>query len=94
MQITIKQLKVFVEVAKKNSISEGAKHCFISQSAASISLSQLEKILKIKLFDRNKNGLSLNSNGKALFKKAIEIIKNLMNLNCLKHLLRIYKEIY
>ncbi|WP_150463828.1 LysR family transcriptional regulator [Francisella sp. XLW-1] len=75
MRITLKHLKVFIEVAKAESISEGAKSCFISQSAASISLGQLEKILEIKLFDRNKNGLSLNSDGKALFKKAIEIIE-------------------
>lgn len=75
MRITLKHLRVFVEVAKVESISEGAKACFISQSAASISLGQLEKILEVKLFDRNKNGLNLNNDGKVLFKKAIEIIE-------------------
>ncbi len=75
MKITLKQLRVFVEIAKKQSISEGAKACFLSQSAASISLSQLEKTLGISLFSRHKKKLQLNSDGKELFIKAVSILE-------------------
>ena len=75
MKITLKQLNVFIEVAKTNSISLGAEKCFISQSAASISLSQLESNIGRLLFNRNKKKLTLNSDGEMMLSKAIGIIK-------------------
>lgn len=75
MKITLKQLRIFVEVAKTQSISQGASKSFISQSAASISISQLENNLGIVLFDRRRKKLTLNSDGQTLFLKAIEILE-------------------
>lgn len=75
MRITLKQLRVFVEVAKTQSISQGANKSFISQSAASVSISQLEKNLDTTLFDRRKKKLSLNADGQMLFLKALDILE-------------------
>ncbi|MFT4694679.1 MAG: DNA-binding transcriptional LysR family regulator [Francisella sp.] len=77
MKVTLKQLKVFVEVAKTNSISQGAEHCFISQSAASISLSQLESNIGVLLFNRYKKKLSINSDGQIMLSKAINILEKI-----------------
>lgn len=74
MRITLKQLQVFVNTAKSESISAGAEKCFISQAAASMSLSQLENMLDTTLFDRVGKRMKLNANGKNLLAKAIKIL--------------------
>ena len=74
MRITLKQLQVFVNTAKSESISAGAEKCFISQAAASMSLSQLENMLDTTLFDRVGKRMKLNDNGKNLLAKAIKIL--------------------
>ncbi|AFJ42919.1 LysR substrate-binding domain-containing protein [Francisella orientalis] len=74
MRITLKQLQVFVNTAKSESISAGAEKCFISQAAASMSLSQLENMLDTTLFDRVGKRMKLNDNGKNMLAKAIKIL--------------------
>ncbi len=74
MRITLKQLQVFVNTAKSASISLGAEKCFISQAAASMSLSQLEHMLGVTLFDRFGKRIRLNTNGHNLLTKAIQIL--------------------
>lgn len=74
MRITLKQLQVFVNTARSESISAGAEKCFISQAAASMSLSQLESMLDTTLFDRVGKRMKLNANGKSLLTKAIKIL--------------------
>lgn len=74
MKITLKQLQVFVNTAKAESISAGAEKCFISQAAASMSLAQLENMLDTTLFDRVGKRMKLNANGKSLLSKAIQIL--------------------
>lgn len=74
MRITLKQLQVFVNIAKSESISAGAEKCFISQAAASMSLSQLENMLDTTLFDRVGKRMKLNDNGKNMLAKAIKIL--------------------
>ena len=75
MKITLKQLQVFVHTAKTQSISLAANKCFISQAAASMSLSQLESLLDIKLFDRIGRKMKLNENGYNLLSKATQVIE-------------------
>jgi DNA-binding transcriptional LysR family regulator len=74
MKISLKQLQVFVNTAKAESISIGAEKSFISQAAASMSLSQLENLLGTTLFDRVGKRIRLNSNGESLLTKAIQIL--------------------
>jgi DNA-binding transcriptional LysR family regulator len=80
MKVTLKQLSVFTEVVKNNSISVGAEKCFISQSAASMSLSQLESVLDITLFDRGSRSLKINSDGQKIFDSAILILEKVKEL--------------
>jgi DNA-binding transcriptional LysR family regulator len=74
MKITLKQLNVFIQTYKLGSLSKAADACFITQSAASMSLAELEKLLGFPLFDRNGKKLIINSNGLSLLPKATDIL--------------------
>ena len=62
--------RVFCEVAREKSLSSAAKKLYVSQSAVSQSIKQLEKSLDTKLFDRKSRGVELTSEGKILFEYA------------------------
>ncbi len=74
MNITFRQLQVFCEIANKGNVSRAAEATDISQSAASMALSELEKQIGEQLFDRFGRKLTLNSNGRTLLPKALEIL--------------------
>ena len=60
MNITLRQLEVFVAVARCGSVSHAASELFLSQPAASMALAELEKLLGDKFFDRKGRKLHLN----------------------------------
>lgn len=72
--IALKQLKVFVTVAQEGTITAAADKLFLSKPAVSMALSELEKQLDHKLFDRNNNRLIINEQGKRLLPLADELL--------------------
>lgn len=74
MHIALKQLKVFVTVAQERTITAAAAKLFLSKPAVSMALSELEKQLSHKLFDRNNNRLLINEQGKRLLPLADELL--------------------
>ncbi|MCG3865865.1 MULTISPECIES: LysR substrate-binding domain-containing protein [unclassified Photobacterium] len=74
MNIALKQLKVFVTVAQERTITAAAEKLFLSKPAVSMALSELEKQLDHKLFDRNNNRLLINEQGKRLLPLADELL--------------------
>ncbi len=74
MNIALKQLKVFVTVAQERTITAAADKLFLSKPAVSMALSELEKQLDHKLFDRNNNRLIINEQGKRLLPLADELL--------------------
>ncbi|WP_413475823.1 glutamate biosynthesis transcriptional regulator GltC [Staphylococcus equorum] len=70
----IKQLKYFIEVAKREHLSEAALELEIAQSAISRQITQLEKELQVKLFNREGRNIYLTDEGKQLFSEATKII--------------------
>lgn len=74
MHITIRQLQVFLEVAAKGTVTHAAKTLHISQPAASMALSDLEKQLNEVLFDRQGNRLLLNDQGRMLLPMAQDVV--------------------
>ncbi len=80
MKISLRQLSLFVSVAQYENITQGAKAIYLSQSAASMTLAELEKQLKRPLFDRVGKKLKLNENGRSLLPKAIEILQRIKEL--------------
>ena len=57
-------LEQLVAVEKFGTLSEAAKHLYISQSALSRSMQKLERLLDVELFSRSKNKIALNENGR------------------------------
>lgn len=61
--------RVFYETARFQSFSAAAEHLYISQSAISQCIRQLEKDLQVQLFVRTRKGVSLTNEGQILFAK-------------------------
>lgn len=69
MKTKIDYYRVFYETARYASFSTAARHLYISQSAISQCISQLEKDLNTRLFVRSRRGVSLTQEGMLLFQK-------------------------
>ena len=59
MAVKLELYRIFRTVAEEESISAAAKTLFISQSAVSQSIHQLEEQLQVRLFSRSTRGCSL-----------------------------------
>lgn len=66
MLINLELYRVFREVALSGSFSQAAQRLFITQSAVSQSVAQLERQLDRKLFTRSRRGVALTPEGKVL----------------------------
>ena len=67
MAVKLELYRVFKEVAETGNISAAAKNLYISQSAVSQSVKQLETALQARLFARSPRGVSLTSEGQMLY---------------------------
>jgi DNA-binding transcriptional LysR family regulator len=77
MNTNLELYKVFYYVAKNGNITQAANELMVSQPAVSKSIKALERDLNTVLFNRNKDGVSLNAAGEMLYdkiQKAIELI--------------------
>jgi DNA-binding transcriptional LysR family regulator len=74
MKFTLRQLQIFLAVAKHQNISRAAQSLHMSQSAASEALLNLEHTYKIALFDRVSNKLALNAIGHTVRKEAESLL--------------------
>ncbi|HWR45509.1 LysR family transcriptional regulator [Sporomusa sp.] len=70
----IRQLEIFVCVAERLNFTEAAKHLYLTQSAVSLQIADLEKQLDVKLFARNSHSVQLTAAGQVFFKEAKFII--------------------
>lgn len=69
------QLKYFVEVAKSHSICIAAEKLFVTPSAISVAIKNLETELSCTLFERSKNGMYLTKIGSKVLEQAEKIIE-------------------
>ena len=67
MAVKLELYRVFKEVAEAGYISTAAKNLYISQSAVSQSIKQLETALQARLFSRSPRGVSLTGEGQMLY---------------------------
>jgi DNA-binding transcriptional LysR family regulator len=75
MRFSLRQLRIFVEVARHESVSRAAATLALSQSATSTALAELERQYDTQLFDRFGKTLRLNELGQALLPQAVELIE-------------------
>ena len=79
MAVKLELYRVFKEVAEEESISAAAKNLYISQSAVSQSIRQLEEQLQIRLFARGPRGVTLTGEGRLLYdyvRSAMSLLQN------------------
>jgi len=67
--ISPKDLKIFLEAARLQSMSEAARYCGLTQPAISQAISRLEMASGTKLLIRTKKGVSLTRPGNELYAK-------------------------
>jgi DNA-binding transcriptional LysR family regulator len=79
MRFTIKQLEVFLAVARCENISAAAQALHLSQSATSEALLNFERAYDMQLFDRSRNKLSLNAKGRSVRKSAVALLDHCQN---------------
>lgn len=80
MNVSLKQLRVFITICQKQSMTKAASELFISKAAVSMALAELESQLGKKLFDRHNNRLHLNQEGERLLPLADELINRATNI--------------
>lgn len=76
MSINLEWYKVFRKVVQNESFSKAARQLFMTQPAVSQIISQLERELDTRLFNRTSKGVSLTEEGSLLF----EYVNSALNL--------------
>lgn len=76
MNITLRQLQVFVAAAKARSFSEAADRLGISQPSLSATINKIETQLGLRLFDRTTRSMLLTADGRELATVAEDLVRN------------------
>ena len=66
MNITIRQLRVFREVARQQSFTRASKVLFLTQPAVSMQIKQLEDVVGMPLFEKQGKQISLTDAGEEI----------------------------
>lgn len=77
MKIDPRALRLFLAVCREGTISGAARAEHLSQPSVSVAISQLERTLSTKLFERFRQGIQLTPAGEALKLRA-EAVENLL----------------
>ncbi len=80
MKISIRQMEIFLEVAKVGHLTKVAEKLGLSQSAVSMSIKELENIIGYKLFDRINKKLALNEKGRAFADAIAPLVSKLEDI--------------
>jgi DNA-binding transcriptional LysR family regulator len=80
MRFTLRQLEVFLAVARSDSVSLAARQLAMSQSAVSGALADLESQFEIQLFDRIGKRLELSELGRSLRARAESLLEQAREL--------------
>lgn len=83
MRYTLRQLEVFVAIARSENVSRAAEAMNLSQSATSAALAELEHQFAQQLFDRYGKRLRLNEQGRLLLPKAVEFLDRAQEIEAL-----------
>lgn len=81
--VTIRHLKIFLAVAETRNMSAAAAALYISQPTVSQTISELERVYQVKLFERYPRELFLTSAGELLRAHAAEAVASFDALDTL-----------
>ncbi|MCB1900601.1 LysR family transcriptional regulator [Cognatazoarcus halotolerans] len=77
MNITLKQLRAFIAVSRTGSFTLAAESLFITQSALSGLIKELEQALGLRLFDRSTRRIQLSEVGRNIYPLIDKILDDL-----------------
>lgn len=77
MSVTLRQLRAFVAVARTGSFTLAAESLFVTQSALSGLIKELEQTLGLRLVDRSTRKIQLSDMGRDLYARVDKIIHDL-----------------
>jgi len=83
MKFSLRQLEVLVAIGRESSVSRAAEALSMTQSATSMALAELEKQFNTRLFDRQGKRLQLNTEGRELLPRAMELLDRAQELESL-----------
>ncbi len=83
MPVTVRQLEIFNAVAESGQVTKAAKNLFLTQSAVSLALSEMENQLGGSLFDRSGRSMKLNDRGRFFLPLSRDILDKLEDLDSL-----------
>ena len=85
LRLTLRQLQIFVAVARTGSTTAASADIALSQSATSSAVNELERLLSLRLFDRAGKRLLLNDNGRALLPRALALLDGAAAIEQMSH---------
>lgn len=75
--MTLQQLKYMITIAEKGSITEAAKELYISQPSLSGAVKDVEKEVKITIFNRCRAGVALTTEGMEFLGYARQVVQQM-----------------
>ena len=81
--ITLRQLEIFLAVARDGHVTQAAAALHLTQSAISMAIAQLERQLDTVLFERTGRRLKLTERGRLLMAEAPELLDRVQDLPAL-----------
>ena len=82
---TIKQLRYFIALEKHQHFGNAAKACFVSQSAFSVAIKELESQLGAQLVDRTNKSVTITRMGREIAKHARHCLRDIEYLAEVAH---------
>ncbi|MDO4682423.1 MAG: LysR family transcriptional regulator [Lautropia sp.] len=77
MNVTLRQLRAFITLARTGSFTQAAEHLHVTQSALSGLIKELEQALGIRLFDRSTRHTQLSDVGSDIYPLIEQILSEL-----------------
>jgi len=74
---TVKQLRYLIELEKHAHFGKAAEACFVSQSAFSVAIRELESTLGTQLFDRTNKSVTITAMGREIVVQARLVVRDL-----------------
>ena len=69
-RVTLRELRLFLAVARSGSIVKAANEIGLTQPALSKSIAELERAFGVRLFDRTNRGVTPTPHGEVLLRRA------------------------
>jgi len=77
---TIKQLRYFNALVENNHFGKAAESCFVSQSAFSVAIKELESALGGQLVDRTNKSVTVTNLGREIYQQSLTVISEMKRM--------------